>query len=149
MTGSVRKRTTSKGTKYQAVLETGTDLKTGKRERTFRTFDSKKEARRYEALLARLHAGEIRKLRLQQDFTLQEAYTTTEGKRVRAIRYRADFCYDERDYEAERTAAELGFPCESWVPVVEDVKSRATRTKEYIIKRKLMLEKYNIEIREV
>lgn len=112
-------------------------------------FDSKKEARRYEALLARLRAGEIRKLRLQQDFTLQEAYTTTEGKRVRAIRYRADFCYDERDYEAERTAAELGFPCESWVPVVEDVKSRATRTKEYIIKRKLMLEKYNIEIREV
>ena len=50
---------------------------------------------------------------------------------------------------ALRTAAELGFPCESWVPVVEDVKSRATRTKEYIIKRKLMLEKYNIEIREV
>ena len=47
MTGSVRKRTTSKGTKYQAVLETGTDLKTGKRERTFRTFDSKKEAQMY------------------------------------------------------------------------------------------------------
>ena len=68
---------------------------------------------------------------------------------MRAIRYRADFCYDERDFESERTAAELGFPCESWVQVVEDVKSRATRTKEYIIKRKLMLEKYNIEIREV
>ena len=36
-----------------------------------------------------------------------------------------------------------------WRTVVEDVKSRATRTREYIIKRKLMLEKYNIEIREV
>lgn len=46
-------------------------------------FASRKEARRYEVLLARLHAGEIRNLRLQQDFTLQEAYTTPEGERVR------------------------------------------------------------------
>lgn len=37
-------------------------------------FDSRKEARRFEVLLSRLNAGEIRKLRLQQDFTLQEAY---------------------------------------------------------------------------
>ena len=59
-------------------------------------FASRKEARRYEVLLARLHAGEIRNLRLQQDFTLQEAYTTPEGERVRAIRYQADFCYEER-----------------------------------------------------
>lgn len=104
-------------------------------------FDSKKEARRYEALLLRLHAGEIRGLKLQKDFTLQEAYTTPEGERVRAIRYRADFCYDELYPDASQPAG--------WRTVVEDVKSRATRTREYIIKRKLMLEKYNIEIREV
>ena len=33
--------------------------------------------------------------------------------------------------------------------VVEDVKSRATRTKEYIMKRKLMKERFNIDIQEV
>lgn len=48
-------------------------------------FASRKEARRYEVLLARLHAGEIRNLRLQQDFTLQEAYTTPEGVAVEMI----------------------------------------------------------------
>ena len=104
-------------------------------------FDSRKEARRYEVLLLRLSAGEIRNLKLQRDFTLQEAYTTTDGQRIRAIRYRADFCYEELYPDAQQPAG--------WQVVVEDVKSRATRTREYIIKRKLMLEKYNIEIREV
>lgn len=104
-------------------------------------FDSKKEARRYEALLLRLKAGEIRNLKLQRDFTLQEAYTTPEGERVRAIRYRADFSYEELYPDTQQPAG--------WRAVVEDVKSRATRTREYIIKRKLMLEKYNIEIQEV
>ena len=104
-------------------------------------FDSKKEARRYEVLLLRLSAGEIRNLKLQRDFTLQEAYTTPEGERIRAIRYKADFCYEELYPDTQQPAG--------WRAVVEDVKSRATRTREYIIKRKLMLEKYNIEIREV
>lgn len=104
-------------------------------------FDSRKEARRYEVLLLRLSAGEIRNLKLQRDFTLQEAYTTTDGQRIRAIRYRADFCYEELYPDAQQPVG--------WQVVVEDVKSRATRTREYIIKRKLMLEKYNIEIQEV
>ena len=104
-------------------------------------FDSKKEARRYEVLLLRLSTGEIRNLKLQRDFTLQEAYTTPEGERIRAIRYKADFCYEELYPDTQQPAG--------WRAVVEDVKSRATRTREYIIKRKLMLEKYNIEIREV
>ena len=51
-------------------------------------FDSQKEARRYDHLAALERAGQIRDLRLQVDFTLQEAYTDTEGRRVRAIRYR-------------------------------------------------------------
>ena len=112
-------------------------------------FASRKEARRYEVLLARLHAGEIRNLRLQQDFTLQEAYTTPEGERVRAIRYKADFCYEERVHcsilhDDGPSTSEV-----RWEPVVEDVKSRATRTQKYIIKRKLMQERFNITIREV
>lgn len=95
-------------------------------------FDSQKEARRYDHLILRLQAGQIRDLRLQVDFTLQEAYTDTEGRRVRAIRYKADFTYMERDTK-----------------VVEDVKSQATRTKVYLMKRKLMKERFGIDITEV
>ena len=96
-------------------------------------FDSQKEARRYDHLTIRQKAGEIHDLRLQVDFTLQEAYTDPEGRRVRAIRYRADFTYRERDGRL----------------VVEDVKSRPTRTREYLIKRKLMKEQRGIDITEV
>ena len=96
-------------------------------------FDSQKEARRYDHLILRQQAGEIRDLRLQVDFTLQEAYTDQEGRRIRAIRYRADFTYRERDGRL----------------VVEDVKSRPTRTREYLIKRKLMKDRHGIEITEV
>ncbi len=96
-------------------------------------FDSQKEARRYDHLILRQQGGEIRDLRLQVDFTLQEAYTDQEGRRIRAIRYRADFTYRERDGRL----------------VVEDVKSRPTRTREYLIKRKLMKEQRGIDITEV
>ena len=109
-------------------------------------FDSQKEARRYDELSALERAGQIRDLRLQVDFTLQEAYTDTEGRRVRAIRYKADFTYLEKSF-----ADEDGFYEEKlhWYLVVEDVKSRATRTKEYVMKRKLMKERFNIDIQEV
>ena len=96
------------------------------------TFDSAKEARRYDELMLRIKAGQISDLKLQPQFTLQEAYTTPSGERIRAIRYQADFSYWED--------GEL---------VVEDVKSKATKTREYSMKRKLMAEKYGIEIREV
>ncbi len=51
-------------------------------------------------------------MRLQQDFTLQEAYTTPDGRRIRAIRYCADFCYERKTQNG-------------WEKIVEDVKSRA------------------------
>lgn len=108
-------------------------------------FDSKKEARRFQELYAMLQAGEIIDLRLQQDFTLQEAFTDPDGRRVCAIRYRADFTYMERHHHDQRT----GGSYDEWEPVVEDVKNRPTRTKEYILKKKLMKDKLGIEIREV
>lgn len=95
-------------------------------------FDSKKEAARYTELMAELSAGLIDDLRLQVEYTLQGAYTTVEGNRVRAIKYIADFTY--------RRNGEL---------IVEDVKSKATKTRVYEIKKKLMREKYGIEIKEV
>ncbi len=97
-------------------------------------FDSQKEARRYRELMALLGAGKIRDLKLQPQFTLQESYKTPEGKRVQAIRYVADFSY---------------FDCDLDKDVVEDVKSKATKTRVYEMKRKLLLERFGIEIREV
>lgn len=97
-------------------------------------FDSMKEARRFDWLIERERRGEIRELRLQVDFTLQEAYTDTEGRRVRAIRYRADFTY----YEGTQGAK-----------VVEDVKSRATRTRDYAMKKKLLKDRFGLDITEV
>ena len=112
-------------------------------------FDSMKEARRYDYLIERERRGEIRDLRLQVDFTLQEAYTDTEGRRVRAIRYRADFAYKERSEEAEITAESTGWPCESWHYVVEDAKSRATKTQKYAIKKKMLKDRLGLDIIEV
>lgn len=103
-------------------------------------FDSQKETRRFDELSALERAGKIRDLRLQVDFTLQEAYTDTDGHRVRAIRYRADFTYREPVFvDGEQL----------WKIVVEDVKSAATRTKTYAMKKKMMQEQFAICIREV
>lgn len=88
------------------------------------TFDSKKEAARYRELMLMLAAGKIRELKLQPEFTLQEAFKTKDGEPVRAVKYRADFSY--------MMDTESGV-----VSVVEDVKGY--KTKDYEIKRKLML----------
>ena len=128
-------------------------------------FDSQKEARRFDELVLLQRAGKIRDLKLQEEFTLQEAYTNPlTGERVRAIRYRADFTYLEPVRDDFGMAVE---PCGidtppalratspivgegfGWRKVVEDVKSEGTKTRVYEIKRKLLREKYGHEIREV
>ena len=101
-------------------------------------FDSKKEAKRYLELMARREAGEIDDLRLQVNFTLQEAFTKPNGERVQAIVYKADFTYRKRDENGDYT-----------LYIVEDVKSKPTKTRAYEIKKKLMREKFRIEVQEV
>lgn len=111
-------------------------------------FDSHKEARRWEQLLLLQRAGEITDLRRQVTYELIpaqyeniERYSKT-GRRLqdkvklveRKVEYVADFVYNDAK------TGEL---------IVEDVKSQATRTPEYIIKRKLMYAVYKIKIREV
>ena len=91
-------------------------------------FDSQKEAGRFGELLLLLKAGKIKDLKLQPEFTLQEAFKTPQGETVRAIKYRADFSYLRPVREGVDTR---------WERVVEDVKG--FRTKDYEIKRKLML----------
>ena len=90
-------------------------------------FDSTMEARRYDQLILLLRAGKIRNLKLQPEFTLQEAFKTPEGESVKAIRYKADFEYDKHLGD--------GF----WEHVIEDEKGMKTKT--YLMKRKMMQEK--------
>lgn len=98
------------------------------------TFDSQKEARRYQELRYLLRMGVISGLERQTPFELIPAQKNEAGKLLeRSVTYRADFTYwDEHG----------NF-------IVEDVKSEATRTREYIIKRKLMLKIHGIRIKEV
>ena len=107
-------------------------------------FDSRKEARRYSELLLLQRAGAIRDLELQKKYVLIPAqYETYEryGKKGQRLQdghrlvekecaYLADFVYKE-DGET----------------IVEDTKG--IKTKDYIIKRKLMLYVHGIKIKEV
>lgn len=104
-------------------------------------FDSKKEARRWFELRLLEQAGEISNLRRQVDFELIPAQREPDrvGKRggkikgrtiEQAVKYRADFVY--QDIEGNT--------------IVEDCKG--LRTKDYIIKRKLLLWRYGIRIKE-
>ena len=95
-------------------------------------FDSKREAARYQELYQLWKAGVIKDLKLQHAFVLQDGFTTPDGERIRAIEYRADFTYMQD--------GEL---------VVEDVKSKATKTPVYEIKRKMLADRYGLSVREV
>lgn len=114
------------------------------------SFDSQKEYRRYLALMDALREGVIYDLRLQHNFTLQEGYTTTEGERIQAIIYQADFTYRVTRPPFVPTCVSVE-DLEYWsrIPdasmVIEDVKTRATRTRTYINKYKMMADRgYNI-----
>ncbi len=102
------------------------------------TFDSRKEARRFDQLMAMLRAGMIRDLVLQPEFVIAgRVYDKAAGRYLPARKYVADFQYVETG---------------SGMAVVEDVKSAATRKdKTYRLKRHLFLERYgkDIDFREV
>lgn len=94
------------------------------------SFASKKEARRYSELLLLERAGVITDLQMQVPFVLIPSQRIN-GKVVeRECKYIADFVYTENGKK-----------------VVEDTKGM--RTKDYIIKRKLMLYIHGIQIKEV
>lgn len=96
-----------------------------------KVFDSKREAERYAELCLMQRGGLIADLRCQVPFELVPAQRDAKGKLVeRPVKYIADFVYLDQ--------GEM---------VVEDVKGKATR--EFIIKRKLMLERHGIRIQEV
>ena len=91
--------------------------------------DSKKEAARWQELNLMLRARLIEDLQRQVRF---ELIPKQDGER--ACTYIADFVYIDR---------------KTGEKIVEDVKSPATRTEAYRIKRKLMLYVHGIRIREI
>lgn len=105
-------------------------------------FDSKKEAHRFNYLMKLQEQGLISDLERQKSFELiptqrEPTIMTKTGKEKlgkvieRPIKYIADFVYKDNNGDL----------------VVEDTKGY--RTKEYIIKRKLMLYVYGIKIKEI
>ena len=107
-------------------------------------FDSLKEYKRWEQLVALEDSGVISKLQRQVRFELVPKMRRTDGYTERSLSYIADFVYFDGD--------EM---------VVEDVKPSFTSTKAekryktteayktFVIKRKLMLALKGIEIKEV
>lgn len=100
----------------------------------FGRFDSIKEFKRYLLLREEEKCGRIRNLQRQVKFELIPKQTDSKGKLLeRACYYIADFVYEKKGKQ-----------------VVEDVKSRITvSVASFVIKRKLMLYKHNISIKEV
>lgn len=96
-------------------------------------FDSAKEARRWAELQLMARAGEIYELERQVPFVLIPVQKDERGKVIeREAKYIADFAY------RDRKTGKL---------IVEDVKG--LRTREYILKRKMLLYRCGIRIREV
>ena len=63
-------------------------------------FASKKEAEYYEKLLILKQAGEVVDIKLQPEFELQEGYVK-DGKKIRPIKYIADFMVAYKDGRVE------------------------------------------------
>lgn len=94
-------------------------------------FDSLKESNRYFELKTLERLGVISDLKLQVPFLLIPTIKNSDGKVLeKAVYYKADFVYKK----SNKT-------------VVEDVKG--IKTKEYILKRKLMLYIHKIKIVEI
>jgi hypothetical protein len=86
-------------------------------------FDSKREADYYGELKLRKRAGDILDFELQPEFVLLNGFRR-DGKAIRAIKYRADFKVVYKDFSVE----------------IVDVKGYLT--KEYALKKKMLLAKF-------
>lgn len=90
-------------------------------------FPSKAEARRYGELKLLARANEIRDLELQPQFLF-------EHNGVRIGSYKADFAYRLKHSDQR---------------IIEDVKSPASKTQAYQLRKRMMLAFHGIEVREV
>lgn len=90
-------------------------------------YDSISEMRRHQELLFMQSAGEIQDVKFHEEFILIE-----KSQFGREIKYEADFTYYKNGKK-----------------VVEDVKSDVTRTRLYMLKKRLFAEKYGFQISEI
>ncbi|MDR3124477.1 MAG: DUF1064 domain-containing protein [Endomicrobium sp.] len=88
------------------------------------TFDSKKEADRYQVLVMLEKGGKISDLKIQPKFVLQDAFYVG-SKKYLPITYTADFTYYDSDSKKE---------------IVEEVKG--FKTDDYRIRKKMFLKRY-------
>ena len=95
-------------------------------------FDSIKEQRVYTMYKLMEQAGEIKELQRQVEYLLIEPFILNR-KKYRKTSYIADFVYKDKEDKLH----------------VIDVKSEATKTQVYLLKKKLMAWKYGIEIEEI
>ena len=95
-----------------------------------REFDSRFEAARFQELAFLEKSGVITNLRCQVKYELIPSQKKPDGSTERAVNYIADFVYSDGKNV-----------------IVEDVKG--VKTPEYVIKRKLMLQKYGIAVKEI
>jgi hypothetical protein len=105
------------------------------------TFDSVKEAKRYQELLLLERAGAIQDLKRQVKFVLIPTQREPDTRGVRGGIIKGKVLELECSYVADFVYTENG------KTVVEDTKG--FRTKDYVIKRKLMLSVHGIRIKEV
>jgi len=103
----------------------------------YKGYDSRKEYNRGNELKLLQQAGEISNLKEQVAYELLPAqFEVVNGKKKcveRSVKYIADFQYTDKNGNV----------------VVEDTKSKITKTAAYIIKRKLMLYIHGIKIKEL
>mgnify|MGYP002624224791 CR=1 FL=1 len=121
---------------YPGVRIKGNKFRAKKTEVNGIVFDSKKEADRYFDLCMLEKAGEIKDLKRQVEYELIPTHVKSDGKKEQKCTYIADFTYINN-----KTG---GF-------VVEDVKGlkKGASYQVFVIKRKLMLDRWGIEIKEV
>ena len=98
------------------------------------TFASKKEAARYQELRLLEKAGEIKDLELQPVYPLVVRHHVHHAQATTIGKYTPDFRYREGP---------------KGVLVIEDVKSSATKTTAYRLRKKFVEAQYNIRIQEV
>lgn len=99
-------------------------------------FDSKREAQRFVELRLLERGGIVRNIRRQVPYELVPVQRDADGKVIeRSVKYIADFVYEKMETGG------------TWREVVEDAKGY--HTKEYVLKRKLMLYLKGIRIEEV
>jgi hypothetical protein len=95
-------------------------------------FDSKKEGSYYLKLKLLEEKGIIKDLKRQVEWILIEPFVLN-GKKYRKTSYICDFAYKDKENKLH----------------VIDVKSEATKTQVYLLKKKLMACKHGIEIEEI